>query len=192
MTSDMKDESDAAMDRLLAGTLKARPGVPADGACLDADTVAAWADEALGARERQAVEAHAAGCARCQALLAAMVQTLPPPQAAAPPLRRRAFWWLAAIAPVAAALVVWFAVPQRAPVQQSQSAEAGAEQAASAPSASPASTSGDAAAKSQADAPRLPPLARPRDAAPVEQKGATPLAPAAASADALAGAAPAA
>ena len=94
------------------------------GAHLDAETLAAWADEALDARERTAVEAHAADCARCQALLAAMVRTLPPPAAAAPVLRARSLWWLAAMAPIAAALVVWFAVPERAPVLQSETAQA--------------------------------------------------------------------
>ena len=93
--------------------------------CLDAETLAAWADGALNAGEREGAEAHAANCARCQAMMAAMVRT--EPASAAPvssPSRSRALWWIAALAPVAAAVVVWFAVPNRAPVQQSQSAEA--------------------------------------------------------------------
>ena len=87
-------------------------------ACLDAETLAAWADGALDAREQAAAEAHAADCGRCQALLAAMVRTTPPSSAAAP-FRARLLWWLAPIVPVAAALVIWFAVPNREPLQQS-------------------------------------------------------------------------
>ena len=41
------------MDRLLAGALKARAAPAPGGACLDAETLAAWADEALDARERR-------------------------------------------------------------------------------------------------------------------------------------------
>ena len=44
--------------------------------CLDADTLAAWADNALGAAELAAAEAHAADCARCQAMLAAMARSV--------------------------------------------------------------------------------------------------------------------
>lgn len=119
----MKNDSGAPVDRLLPGALRARAGA-APGDCLDAETLAAWADEALDARERAGAEAHAADCARCQALLAAMVRSLPPPSAAKSPFRGRSLWWLAALTPVAAALVVWFAVPGRAPVQQSESAAA--------------------------------------------------------------------
>ncbi len=106
------------MDRLLAATLKARAEAEPGAACLDAETLAAWADGALDARERAAAEAHAADCGRCQALLAAMVRTAPPSSAAAP-FRTRLLWWLAPIVPVAAALVIWFAVPNREPLQQS-------------------------------------------------------------------------
>src|SRR5450759_3700493 len=55
------------------------------GPCLDSETIAAWADDSLTAGERAAAEAHAADCARCQAVLAAMVR-----MAAAPP---SAAWW---------------------------------------------------------------------------------------------------
>src|SRR6059058_5344875 len=100
MTPRMKHDNDAALDRVLGPMLKGRVETPPDGACLDADTLAAWADDGLAAAaERKAVESHAAGCARCQALLAAMVKTLPPPEATVSPVRTRAFWWLAAMAP---------------------------------------------------------------------------------------------
>jgi Putative zinc-finger len=119
----MKSDPDAAIDRLLPATLAARDAAP-DGGCLDAETLAAWADGALNASDRANAEAHAADCARCRSLLAAMVRTEPPATAAESPFRLRARWWLLATLPAAAALVVWFAVPRRVPIQQSESASA--------------------------------------------------------------------
>src|SRR4051812_26114808 len=197
----MKHDNDAALDRLLGPTLKERDEAPPGPACVDADTLAAWADDGLDAAERKAVETHAAGCGRCQALLAAMVRTLPPPEAAVSPVRTRAFWWLAAMTPIAAALLIWVAVPAPPPVQRSQSASAVADQIAPAPP-------GSAAPRAQADAPRTeaePPAAvagrASRAAAPLEEKTAAPprakiapadtLAPAAQDAASLAASAPA-
>src|SRR5215471_10876827 len=89
------------------------PGDPAG--CLDADTLAAWVEGTLHARERAAAESHASSCARCQALLAAMARTEPPPA----PARRWRTWTLALslATPLAAAaaLVIWIEVP-RAPL----------------------------------------------------------------------------
>src|SRR3954468_19450604 len=141
----MKHDNDAALDRLLGPTLKERDEAPPARACLDADTLAAWADDGLDAAERTAVETHAAGCGRCQALLAAMVRTLPPPEAAVSPVRTRVFWWLAAMTPIAAALLIWIAVPAPPPGQRSPSAEP-VDQIARAPAAS-------AVSRPQADAP---------------------------------------
>src|SRR3954465_13518008 len=131
----MKHDNDALLDRLLGPTLKERDEAPPGPACVDADTLAAWADDGLGAAERKAVETHAAGCGRCQALLGAMVRTLPPPEARVSPVRTRAFWGRAAMTPIAAALLIWVAVPAPPPVQRSQSAEA-VDQIAPAPAAS--------------------------------------------------------
>jgi hypothetical protein len=80
------------------------------GACLDADTLAAWVDGALGATARSAAERHAAVCPRCQAMLAAMARTAPaagPPQTAS----RRLFAWLVPVTAAAAAIAIWIAVP---------------------------------------------------------------------------------
>ena len=120
----MKSDPDAAIDRLLPAALEARAAAAPETGCLDAETLAAWADEALDARERAHAEAHAADCARCQALLAAMVRTRAVPSGAASRFGLRSRWWLIALTPAAAALVVWFAVPRRVPVQQSESASA--------------------------------------------------------------------
>lgn len=105
------------MDRLLGRALDARATPAEGGACLDADTLAAWADEALGSRERAGVEAHAADCARCQALLAAMVRTSPPP--AASRWRVPSLGWLVPLTAAATVAAIWVAVPSRPPVQVS-------------------------------------------------------------------------
>jgi hypothetical protein len=116
---DINTDRDASLDRLLAGALSARVGEAADGACLDAETLAAWADEALDPRERASAEAHAADCARCQALLAAMVRTTPPMAEARSWWRMPALGWLVPLTVAATALVIWVAVPNRVPVQVS-------------------------------------------------------------------------
>jgi len=55
---ELKHDRDASLDRLLSVTLKAREGAAPAGPCLDAETVAAWADAALDANERAIAEAH--------------------------------------------------------------------------------------------------------------------------------------
>jgi hypothetical protein len=114
---EIKADRDASMDRLLAGALNARAAEATSSVCLDAETLAAWADEALEAGERAAAEAHAADCARCQALLAAMVKTTPPMVEARSWWRTPAFGWLIPVTVAATAVVIWIAVPNRAPVQ---------------------------------------------------------------------------
>lgn len=111
------NDRDASVDRLLAGAMTARADATTEGPCLDADTLAAWADGALAARERAHAEAHAADCARCQALLAAMVRTLPPATAVKSPWRLPALGWLVPLTVAATALVIWVAVPSREPAQ---------------------------------------------------------------------------
>ena len=114
--NDNNTDRDVSVDRLLASTMKARAEEAAGAGCLDADTLAAWADGALDARERASAEAHAADCTRCQALLAAMVRTLPAPGAARPWWRMPALGWLVPLTAAATALVIWVAVPSPAPV----------------------------------------------------------------------------
>jgi len=106
-------DRDATVDRLLAGAM-ARRSEDSAGGCLDADTLAAWGDNALDAGERAAAEAHAADCARCQALLAAMVKTAPAtPDAAASLWRVPSLRWLVPLTAAAAAAIVWIVVPPR-------------------------------------------------------------------------------
>ncbi len=139
----MKADRDASMDQLLASTLKSRATAAKGDSCLDVETLAAWADGALDARERAAAEAHAADCARCQELLATMVRTLPP-EVAKSPWRMPSLTWLVPLTAAATALAIWVAVPKPAPVQVSDGGAAVVDQAAPVvpsverPSASPA------------------------------------------------------
>ena len=88
-------------DRLLRGALRDRAAAASD-VCADADALAAWADGTMRRPARAAFEAHAADCARCQALMAAMSRTDPSPVEPAW-WRRSPFSWLM---PVAAATAV--------------------------------------------------------------------------------------
>jgi hypothetical protein len=96
--------------RLLRETLRTRLTPASSSGCIDTETLAAWSDDTLSAREREAAESHAAGCGRCQALLAAMARTTPP----AP---RRAWWrspavgWLIPLTAAAVAVGVWINIP---------------------------------------------------------------------------------
>ena len=86
--------------------------------CLDANTLAAWADDSLTRQERAAVETHASGCARCQALLAAMVRTDVSQRESGPAIEnglriKFKLRWLVPIAAAAAAVALWIAVPTR-------------------------------------------------------------------------------
>jgi Photosynthesis system II assembly factor YCF48/Putative zinc-finger len=81
------------------------------GPCLDAETIAAWADDSLTAGERAAAEAHAADCARCQAVVAAMVRAEPPAEPAPAWWRRGStLGWLVPLTAAAAALI-WVVSP---------------------------------------------------------------------------------
>lgn len=122
----MKDATsnrDSTIDNLLREALDARLASAVPGsACLDADTLAAWADKGLGRRERAVAESHAANCPRCQALVAAMIRTTPPAAAATPWWRRRVVRWLAPLTAAAAAVVVWAIVPGGPAVQPNHQA----------------------------------------------------------------------
>ena len=101
---------------LLRETLRGRMTPERAAGCLDSQTLAAWSEGTLSARDREAIEEHASDCARCQALLAAMVTTTP---TIAPSRwwRPSTFGWLAPLAAAAAAILVWINVP-RSPVNQ--------------------------------------------------------------------------
>jgi hypothetical protein len=122
--------------------------------CLGADTLAAWAEQTLSARERTAVEKHAADCARCQALLAAMVRTTPVP-VPAPWWRVHMMAWMVPVSAAAAALIVWTMLPARTALESRQAATQVAEQA-----GTPAPPPAPATARELADKDAVKPQAR--------------------------------
>lgn len=168
-----KNDRDASMDRLLTGTLKARAAAAPADACLDAETVAAWADGALNPSQRAVAEAHAADCGRCQALLAAMVRTAPPAAAVAGPWWRiPALTWLVPLTAAAMALALWVAVPNRAPVQVSDGGVAAVDQAVPAQPATRADRAAPADQPAQAQIPTRPTAAAPAPHADLQAKAA--------------------
>jgi hypothetical protein len=167
---DVKNDRDSSMGRLLAKTLAARAEAVSQGACLDAETLAAWADYSLDGRQRATVEAHAADCARCQTLMAALVKTMPPPSTERSAWRMPTLGWLIPVTAAAAALVIWVLVPGRAPLPQPGS-QAPVDQLTPAPTPAPA-----AGAEARLQAPAQPPRRddkKRKAAAPEKQRAAT-------------------
>src|SRR3954462_15347136 len=101
--------------RLLREALREDAATAPSAACLDADRLAAWSGGRLDGADRAAAESHAASCARCQAMLAAMAITAPAP-AARTWWRTGTYKWLGPLAAAAAAAVLWVAVP-RTPIE---------------------------------------------------------------------------
>ncbi len=117
---------DPHADPLIASVIRAAGAVTAKD-CPDAELLALYAEHEVSSDERGPVEAHVAGCGRCQATLAAFVRSAPEPgvpeatgDIAAPP------WWAGwrwmvplASATAVAAVAVWIGrgpADQTAPV----------------------------------------------------------------------------
>lgn len=82
--------------------------------CLDAETLAAWMDGALKGAALEDVQAHVAGCERCQMLLGAMGRTRAAVPATEPQrVSRRWLAWAVPLTAAAAAIAVWVAIPQQ-------------------------------------------------------------------------------
>jgi hypothetical protein len=99
-------------DAWLAAALRQTPATASD-ACLDAETLAAWADGGLDASAATAVELHASSCSRCTAVLAALERSAPAASATHVWTPARVFRWLAPLAAAATAVAIWIAVPDR-------------------------------------------------------------------------------
>jgi hypothetical protein len=115
------DDRDQAIERWLRQSLTTPP-VGATDACLDAETVAAWADGGLSTEELESAQLHVADCARCQAMVAGVVRsaaTAPLPE----PAPRRWIAWLVPLTAAAAALAIWVAVPRAPGVAPQSEAE---------------------------------------------------------------------
>jgi Photosynthesis system II assembly factor YCF48 len=130
----MTDERDRSIDLLLRQRRQDDADVRTSEPCVDAEVLAAWMDGSLSGSALADAEQHAAGCARCQALLASMAKTAPHTHAL-PWWRTVTARWLVPVAAIATALVVWVAVEQgsreaAAPQAQSLSVPPEASQAA--------------------------------------------------------------
>jgi Putative zinc-finger len=126
-----QQDRESSLEQLMRDALRAGVSDVSDTSdtsrCLGADTLAAWAEQTLSARERTAVEEHAADCVRCQAMLAAMVRTTPAP-VAAPWWRVHMMAWMVPVSAAAAALIVWTTLPARTALESRQAATQVAEQ----------------------------------------------------------------
>lgn len=130
--------------------------VPASAACLDGETIAAWAEHALRGTEAEDAERHLAECARCSALLAAFVRTIPEAPAAESLWNRWHLRWFVPLATAATAAAIWVSIPRDAiipdqgrPVAQSEVKQ----ETASARESSPAQPSSAAPAISSIETP---------------------------------------
>jgi Putative zinc-finger len=164
-------------DRAIEAALrKGAAPLPASAECLDAETLAAWADGGLPQRALARAEAHMASCARCQTVMATLVGSGVELEPAPVVPVDRAWWhidlrWMTPLAGVAAAVLLWMVVPDttreaarfddRAPSPAVEPAPPGS---ASAPSA--ASPSPDASGNQKATEEKL---ARTEPAAPQER-----------------------
>jgi photosynthesis system II assembly factor YCF48-like protein len=172
--------AEQSVHRLLTHALR-EEDAPYAGNCLDAETVAAWMDGALAADVLAAAETHAAGCARCQAVLSAMART-------APPVARRSWWpasltlrWLvpAAAAATAAALWILVAPPASRPDATVPSSELDRVAPSPAPlltqSSPPAATSATTTPPERENTTSVPALEKRKEPAAREQSSAKPL-----------------
>ncbi|MGE3507898.1 MAG: zf-HC2 domain-containing protein [Vicinamibacterales bacterium] len=115
-----QQDPERALEPLIRQAVRSAPASPAvSTACLDPERLAAWADGGLRADEAAAVEAHAADCARCRALLAAFGRAGDGLPAAAPATGPRWARWrwklLVPVAATAAALALYVAAPEPPP-----------------------------------------------------------------------------
>jgi Photosynthesis system II assembly factor YCF48 len=119
----MTDERDRSIEVLLRQRRQDDAGVRTSEQCVDAEVLAAWMDGSLSGSALADAEKHAAGCARCQALLVSMAKTTPQTHGL-PWWRTVTARWLVPVAAIATALVVWVAVeqgPREAAAPQAQS-----------------------------------------------------------------------
>ena len=100
-------------DDWLGTTLRQSLPVASD-ACLDAETLGAWAEGGLTSEAAAAVDLHASNCARCMAVLAAMERTAPAAPARHAWTTARLVRWLVPLTAAATAVAIWIAVPDRA------------------------------------------------------------------------------
>jgi len=124
MTNQDREET---LGRLLT-SMQGHSHTDASSACLDAERLAAWLENQLTPAERSAAESHAASCARCQAMLAAMARTASAADAWASAEERPRSWvfrfapWMAALGAAAVLAVMVANLPRTEPPLESQAA----------------------------------------------------------------------
>ena len=89
-------------------------------ACIDAETLAAWADGGLPRAEAAVVETHLADCERCTAMLATFARTIPDAPVAEPLWKRWHLRWLVPVATAATVAALWVLVPRPESPQMSR------------------------------------------------------------------------
>jgi hypothetical protein len=134
----MSSDPDRTVERLLKRSRRTEVAPVANAPCLDAETLAAWVDGGLSAKQSALAEGHLAQCQRCQAMAATIARSAPPAPMAEPWWQRRwALGWLVPLTAGAAAVVLWIAVPREQPaapqpetaaVERSQSGAASDDQ----------------------------------------------------------------
>jgi photosystem II stability/assembly factor-like uncharacterized protein len=122
MTNQDREET---LGRLLT-SMQGHSHTDASSACLDAESLAAWLENQLTPAERSVAESHAASCARCQAMLAAMARTATAAEASAPAEDRSRSWvfrfapWMAALGAAAVVAVMVANLPRTEPPPELQ------------------------------------------------------------------------
>lgn len=129
------------------GTTLRRSDEASPDACLDEETLAAWADGGLSSQAAAAVDSHASSCSRCMAVLAAMERTAPAANARHAWTPARVFRWLVPLTAAATAFAIWVVVPNRPitssvtlPAENSQSRSARADATSAPPGVPPQAT----------------------------------------------------
>jgi hypothetical protein len=82
-----------------------------DSSCVDGETLAAWTSGSLHPEQAAIIERHVADCSRCQAMMAAFVQSESTAPATESAWRRWRLGWLVPLATAATAAAVWIALP---------------------------------------------------------------------------------
>lgn len=108
-------DRDRSLEPVLRHVLSSAPTTP-QSVCLDGETLAAWSDGLLDGAQASTVERHVADCARCRALMAALIQTTPDRSATEPLWRRWRLSWVVPLATAATAAALWVALPGNTPV----------------------------------------------------------------------------
>lgn len=142
--------------------------------CVDAETLAAWADGGLPKPEAAAVELHLSECDRCTAMLATFVRTTPEVPAAESLWSRWHLRWLVPVATAAMVAALWVLTPRPEPIP---AAIADTDVATQAQAPAPSQTPSTADTKEQETASPRGQLSRARSLSKREEASTPPLEP---------------